>query len=317
MTNTSLVYNQIYNMDCLEGLKMLDSDSISCVCTSPPYWALRDYGVPGQIGQEDTPQEYIDRLCAVFEEVRRVLRPDGVCWIVIADTYCGTGNKADYFDPKNPKGRTGQKKAKNYRIPGLKKKDLIGIPWMLAFAMRNAGWYLRQEIVWHKSNAMPESVTDRCVKAHESVFLFAKSQRYYFNQTAIMEPMSETGMQRLRRGKSDKNKYAGGVPGQSMQAIHRAKPGLPSDEIPRLRNRRTVWSVGTQPLAAPHFAAFPRALIEPCILAGCPPDGVVLDPFMGSGTTAMTAYALGRKYIGFELNPEYITIAEKRIKEGK
>jgi DNA modification methylase len=188
MTNTSLVYNQIYNMDCLEGLRLLDSDSINCVCTSPPYWALRDYGVPGQIGQENTPQEYIDRLCAVFEEVRRVLRPDGTLWLNLGDTYCGTGNKADYFDPKNPKGRTGQRKAKNYRIPGLKKKDLIGIPWMLAFAMRNAGWYLRQEIVWNKSNAMPESVTDRCVKAHESVFLFAKSQRYYFNHKAIREP---------------------------------------------------------------------------------------------------------------------------------
>jgi DNA modification methylase len=166
-----LELNRIYNMDCLEGLKQLDSDSISMCATSPLYWALRDYGCPGQIGQEDTPGEYVERLCAVFDEVYRVLRPDGTFWLNISDTYCGTGNKADYFDPKNPKGRTGQKKAKNNQIPGLKPKDLCGIPWRIAFALRDAGWYLRQEIIWHKPNAMPESVTDRCVKAHESVFL--------------------------------------------------------------------------------------------------------------------------------------------------
>jgi DNA modification methylase len=303
-------------MDCLEGLKQLDSDSVHCCITSPPYWALRDYGIPGQIGQEDNPVEYVERLCAVFAEVYRVLRPDGTFWLNISDTYCGTGDKADYFDPKNPKGRTGQKKAKNYQIPGLKRKDLCGIPWRVAFALRNMGWYLRQEIIWHKPNTMPESVTDRCVKAHESVFLFAKSQRYYFDYKAIREPVTQSTVERAKRAVSEKNKYAAGAPGQTAQTLNKSRSRM-SDDIPQWRNKRSVWSVSTRPLKDAHFAAFPRALIEPCILAGCPVGGVTLDPFMGSGTVAMTAKALGRQYIGFELNPEYIGICEKRIQEGK
>jgi len=302
-------------MDCLKGLKQLDSDSVHCCVTSPPYWALRDYGFPGQIGQEDDPVEYVERLCAVFAEVYRVLRPDGVFWLNISDTYCGRGNTTGWFDPKNPKGRTGQKKPKDYQIQGLKNKDLIGIPWMLAFALRDGGWYLRQEIIWQKPNCMPESVTDRCVKSHESVFLFAKSTRYYFDYLSIREPLAQSSIKRYRYGVSSKVKYAGGAPGQGTQTLHRAKKQF--EGMPALRNKRSVWTVSAKGLRDAHFAAFPRALIEPCILAGCPPGGVVLDPFMGSGTTAMTAKALGRQYIGFELNPEYISICEKRIREGK
>lgn len=311
-----LPFNHIYNMDCLDGLRQLDSDSIHCCVTSPPYWALRDYGMPGQIGQEDNPFEYVERLCAIFAEVYRVLRPDGTFWLNIADTYCGTGNKADYFDPKNPRGRTGQKKAKNNQIPGIKPKDLCGIPWMLAFALRDMSWYLRQEIIWQKPNCMPESVKDRCVKSHESVFLFAKNQRYYFNYKAIQEPVTQSTIDRAKRGVSENNKYFTGAPGQTSQAINRPRARL-SAEVPQCRNKRSVWTVSTRPLKDAHFAAFPRALVEPCILAGCPLDGVVLDPFAGSGTTAMATKPLGRQYIGFELNPEYIGICEKRIQEGK
>jgi len=311
-----LPINQIYNTDCLDGLKMLDSDSVHCCVTSPPYWALRDYGCPGQIGQEDNPVEYVERLCAIFAEVYRVLRPDGTFWLNISDTYCGTGNKADYFDPKNPKGRTGQKKAKNNQIPGIKPKDLCGIPWSIAFTLRDMGWYLRQEIIWSKPNCMPESVTDRCVKSHESVFLFAKSQRYYFDYKAIREPVTQSTIERAKRAVSENNKYAVGAPGQAVQNINKPRSRMSAD-IPQWRNKRSVWTISTHPLKDAHFAAFPRALIEPCILAGCPVGGVVLDPFMGSGTVAMTAKALARQYIGFELNPEYISICEKRIREGK
>ena len=310
-----LEMNQIYNMDCLEGLKQLDADSVHCCITSPPYWALRNYGVPGQIGQEDSPAEYIERLCAIFAEVYRVLRPDSVCWLNISDTYCGTGNKADYFDPKNPKGRTGQKKTKNNRIPGIKSKDLCGIPWRVAFALRDMGFYLRQEVIWNKNNCMPESVKDRCVKSHESVFLFAKSQRYYFDHKAIQEPVSQTTIERAKRAVSE-NKYTSGAPGQSAQCINKPRPRLSAD-IPQWRNKRSVWNIPNQPLKDAHFASFPRALVELCMLAGCPVGGVVLDPFMGSGTVAMTAKTLGRQYIGFELNPEYISICNKRIKEGR
>ena len=294
-----LALNQIYNMDCLEGMKKLESDSIHCCITSPPYWALRDYGCPEQIGQEDTPGEYVERLLAVFHEVYRVLRPDGTFWLNIADTYCSSA-KAN---------RTGEK-------PKIKPKDLCGIPWALAFALRDAGWYLRQEIIWHKIKCVPESVTDRCVKAHESVFLFAKSRQYHFDYKAIQEPVAKSTIERSKRAVSDQNKYAEGVPGQAKQAIYRPRPRM-SMEIPQMRNKRSVWALSPQSLKDAHFAAFPRALVEPCILAGCPVGGIVMDPFMGSGTTAMTAKILGRQYIGFEINPEYISISEKRIQKGK
>lgn len=251
-----LELNQVYNMDCLEGLKLLDSDSIHCCITSPPYWALRNYGVPGQIGQENTPAEYVKRLCAVFSELYRILRPDGVFWLNISDTYCGTGNKEDYFDPKNPKGSlanefAGQKKAKNNRIPGIKPKDLCGIPWQIAFTLRDMGWYLRQEVIWEKPNCMPESVTDRCVKSHESVFLFAKNQRYYFDYKAIQEPVAQSTIERVKRGVSENNKYVIGAPGQTAQSINKPRSAL-SLKIPQKRNRRSVWSIPNQPLKESH-----------------------------------------------------------------
>jgi DNA modification methylase len=316
MTNTTLTYNQIYNMDCLDGLRLLESDSIQMAVTSPPYWALRSYGCAGQIGQEDTPQEYIDRLCAVFAELHRVLKPDGVFFLNIGDTYCGTGNKADYYDPKYPKGRTGQKKAKNNRIPGIKAKDLCGIPWAVAFALRDMGWYLRQDCIWSKPNPLPESVTDRCVKSHEYLFLFAKSQRYYFDHKAIREPAVDARKNGIHKGSAKYNRPM--TESGSVQSLNRGnRQRCQWEDGQPLRNKRSVWTVATKGISDGHFAAYPPALIEPCILAGCPPGEVVLDPFMGAGTTAVVAKALGRQYIGFELNPEYITIAEKRIKEGK
>ena len=307
--------NQIYNMDCLDGLRLLDTESVHCCITSPPYWALRDYGSSGQIGMEETPDEYVSKLCAVFEEVRRVLRPDGVLWLNINDTYCGTGSKGNHRDPKNPNGRTGQKTAKNYQVAGLKKKDLIGIPWMLAFALRDMGWYLRQDIIWHKPNAMPESVKDRCVRAHEYLFLFAKSPRYYFDHKAIREVANYDGRKAILHKGAEK--YAvSAIPGNPPQHLNAAvRDRWQWDNGKPLRNRRSVWSINTKPLKDAHFAAFPRTLIEPCILAGCPEGGIVLDPFMGSGTSAIAANALGRRYIGFELNPAYIEIAQKRLEK--
>jgi DNA modification methylase len=303
-------------MDCLEGLKLLDSDSIQMAVTSPPYWSLREYHCTGQIGQEDTPQEYIERLCAVFAELRRVLKPDGVFFLNIGDTYCGTGNKAGYSDPRYPKGRTGQKKAKNSRVPGVKPKDLCGIPWTVALRLREMGWFLRQDCIWSKPNPLPESVTDRCVKSHEYLFLFAKSQRYYFDHKAIREPAVDARKNGIHKGSV---KYAMPMTdGGTVQSLNRRnRQRCQWEDGQPLRNKRSVWTIPTKGISDFHWAAFPRALIEPCILAGCPPGGIVLDMFMGSGTTAMTAAALGRKYIGFELNPEYIEIAEKRIREGK
>ena len=184
------------------------------------------------MGRRIPPASTLSGLCAVFDEVYRVLRPDGTFWLNISDTYCGTGDKADHFDPKNPKGRTGQKKAKNYRIPGLKKKDLIGVPWQVAFALRDTGWYLRQEIIWHKTNCMPESVKDRCVKAHESVFLFAKSQRYYFDYKAIREPVAQSTIERSKHAISENTKYAAGAPGQNRQTIKKTRPRM-SEELPQ------------------------------------------------------------------------------------
>ena len=264
----------IYNMDCLEALRALPDDSINCCVTSPPYYGLRDYGSDGQIGRETTPDEYISRLIAVFRELFRVLRPDGTLWLNIADSYCGGMSKGGYPDPKYPKGRPGHNFPVTAKVPGCKSKDLIGIPWLLAFALRSEGWYLRQDIIWNKPNAMPESVRDRCVKAHEYIFLFSKNKHYYFDNEAIKETCVDGILK---------------------------------------RNRRSVWNIPTKPYKGEHFATYPVDLIIPCILAGCPSDGVVIDPFFGSGTTGLAAKQLNRRYIGIELNPEYCGLARERI----
>lgn len=299
--------------DALEMLRTLPDNSVHCCVTSPPYYALRDYGVDGQIGREDTPAQYVARLTDVFSEVRRVLRPSGTLCLNIADTYAGKGNQGDSVDPKYPNGRTGQTVAINRRVEGCKAKDMIGIPWMLAFALRDSGWYLRSDIIWMKANPMPESCKDRPSRCYEHVFLLTKSRSYYYDAAAIAEPVAESTPMRMRR-KFGKNKYSAGIPGQAHQHLNDYRPnGYAEEDIPLLRNKRDVWQINSVPYKGAHFAAYPPKLVETCLLAGCPQDGIVLDPFLGSGTTAAVAKQMGRHYIGIELNPDYCELAKQRI----
>lgn len=332
-------YDKIYNEDALSLLKRMDDNSIDCVVTSPPYYALRKYTDNDlEIGREQTPGEYIDNLVEVFQEVYRVLKPTGTVWVNIGDSYCGTGDKGDLVDPKD-NNRNGQSKSINRKIDGLKRKDLIGIPWLFAFAMRDrVGFYLRQDIIWEKQNAMPESVTDRCVKSHEYIFLLTKSEKYYFDYKAIQEPaktfenrpVEEITSIRFggnKYGDNDDNHfqtYSGKEwkpqmknlhrDGQTVQGMHKNRAEGGKDEMYAVRNKRDVWSVNTQPSPIEHCAMYPEKLIMPCILAGCPEGGVVYDPFMGSGTTALaTIHALGkRKFIGSEISEKYTKIAQER-----
>ena len=291
---TEIETDTIINRDALCALRELPDESVNCAVTSPPYYALRDYGLDAQIGREDTPGEYISRLVAVFHELKRVLRSDGTFWLNIADTYCGTGSKGAYG----------------------KQKDLIGIPWLLAFALRSDGWYLRSDIIWQKDNPMPESVKDRPTRCYEHVFLLTKSKSYYYDAAAIAEPIAPTTAARYRTGRGADHKYAGEVPGQGkVQGINRARSGGYYDDalIPTMRNKRDVWLINTVPYKGGHFAAYPPKLAETCILAGCPKGGIVIDPFFGSGTTGLAAKALDRHYIGIELNMEYCALARARI----
>ena len=297
-------------------MKTLPDESVHCCVTSPPYYALRDYGMDEQIGRETSPKEYISRLTEVFAEVRRVLRSDGTLWLNIADTYSGKGNQGDFVDAKNPKGRNGQAVALNYKVEDCKPKDMIGIPWMLAFALRDAGWYLRNDIIWMKENPMPESVKDRCARCYEHIFLFSKSRKYHFDHKAISEPIAPTTAERLKRGLNGSNKFGKAIPGQAQQqTINRIREhgSITDDMINPLRNKRDVWIINTVPFKGGHYAAYPPKLVETCLLAGCPEDGIVLDPFMGSGTTGMVAKQLNRHYVGIELNPEYTELANARI----
>lgn len=311
-----MTVDTIINRDALLALRELPAESVHCAVTSPPYYALRDYGLDAQIGREDTPEQYIKRLVEVFHELKRVLRSDGTFWLNIADTYCGTGSKSNHFDPKNPKGRNGQSVSIARQAQGCKQKDLIGIPWLLAFALRRDGWYLRSSIIWQKDNPMPESVKDRPTRCYENVFLLTKSKHYYYDAAAIAEPIAPTTAARYRRGRGANTKYADEVPGQGkVQGLNKARNGGYYDDalIPTMRNKRDVWLINTVPYKGGHFAAFPPKLAETCILAGCPQGGVVLDPFFGSGTTGLAAKSLDRRYIGIELNAEYCALARARI----
>lgn len=292
-----------------------------------------------QIGLEETPEEYINRLVNVFRECRRVLKDDGTLWLNIGDSYCGTGDKGDYKDPKYADGRNGQTVSMNRIVFGCKQKDMIGIPWMLAFALRNDGWYLRQDIIWHKPNPMPESVKDRCVKSHEYIFLLSKKPKYYFDYEAIQEEAKSESLKRYKyvfnQGKQQESFRPDGATntmglktphfkhknlqekGQQNHSMHeRRAEGLPDEEY-LVRNKRDVWSVTTQAVKEAHFATFPEKLIEPCILAGCPIGGVVLDPFCGSGTTGIVSVRNQRNFIGCELNPEYAEMSVRRINKEK
>lgn len=267
----------IYHGDALETLQTLPSESVHCAVTSPPYYGLRDYGIAGQIGREISPDEYVARLVEVFAEVRRVLRPDGTLWVNIGDSY-----------------------ASRKSSDGLKPKDMVGIPWLLAFALRRDGWYLRQDIVWDKPNGMPENVADRCTKTHEYVFLLSKSATYYFNAKAIEERAIQAGRVRADKMGGNKGDKVHHSPGKVFTG---------SDT----RRCRAVWNLNTRPLKDAHFAPFPIELPERCLLAGCPEGGTVLDPFFGAGTTGLAALKNGREFIGIELNPEYVALAEARI----
>jgi len=286
----------------------MSDESINCCVTSPPYWRLRDYGVEGQLGLESTPSEYVGKIVEVFAEVRRVLRSDGTLWLNLGDTYnnCdkwGGGGSNTGKHTKAPDCSIESWKAVRRKwsaIDGLKPKDLIGIPWRVAFALQADGWYLRSDIIWHKPNPMPESVTDRPTKAHEYLFLLSKSERYFYDAGAISEPCEKGAAgSRFTVGKT---------------AVHQlGRASSTEREESKSRNKRTVWTVATHPYSEAHFATFPQKLIEPCILAGCPIHGTVLDPFSGSGTTGVVALRHQRSYIGIELNPDYIAMADRRI----
>lgn len=331
--------------NCRDVLKTLPDESVHCVVTSPPYWGLRDYGVAGQIGLEESPDDWLRGVVEVFEEVRRVLRSDGTAWVNMGDSYA-TGTTSDRKPTARGKHGYWENPAVNKRIDGreygLKPKDLIGLPWMLAFSLRAAGWWLRQDIIWHKPNPMPESVTDRCTKAHEYIFLLSKSERYYYDALSIREPATDTGRENGRDGRDEPEEAR--PPGSSPRTLKRLDytkprkvkvpggwdrgPGAHGTihregrteaeyqevEIPGGRNKRSVWTVTTQGFPEAHFATFPPALIEPCILAGCPASGTVLDPFGGAGTTGLVADRHGRDAILIELNPEYAEMARKRIR---
>jgi DNA modification methylase len=291
--------------DCLEVLKTLETNSINCCITSPPYWGLRDYGVEGQLGLEKTPEEYVANMVNVFSEVKRVLHEDGTLWLNLGDSYAGSGGTGEQFG-QIKSGLDIVRPAKPSGI--LKPKDLVGIPWRTAFALQSDGWYLRQDIIWHKPNPMPESVTDRCTKAHEYIFLLSKNQKYYFDNKSIKEPLTNSSLSRLSQDIENQNGTTRANGGMKTNGNLKAV-----GDIELGRNKRSVWTVTTKPFKEAHFATFPEDLILPCVLAGCPKGGIILDPFNGAGTTGVVAKKNFREYIGIELNEEYIKITEKRI----
>ena len=430
--------NKILQGNVFDKLKEIETNSVQCVVTSPPYWGLRDYGTDGQLGLEETPEKFVDNLVKMFREIKRVLREDGTVWLNLGDSYCGTGNKGDLTDPKHREGRNGQVVAVNNKINGLKSKDLVGIPWRVAFALQSDGWYLRQDIIWHKPNPMPESVKDRCTKSHEYIFLLTKSPKYFYNADGIREKMKETTKQKYNYGwngntdvgsikashsgngkwfgtskakesievgrnkrsvweigkygnRENESKHRQGMHKERGESIIVTRPNLPKQKefvdfirsktnakqlhensgvqlskvehwfrydeggfaYPSIndwgiireyldnwgnefhsidkkmtylenhydtiksnnmgRNKRSVWTITTKSYKEAHFATFPPELPEICIKAGSKEGDVILDPFFGSGTTGWVAQRLGRKWIGIELNPEYVKIAEKRF----
>lgn len=363
-----LEINKVYNYDCIEGLRLMEDESVDCCVTSPPYWGLRDYGtadwvggkpdcphrretkksdktitghknfddmmgvgdaiyksvcplcgavrVDRQIGLEETPEQYVEKLVMIFREVKRVMKKEGTLWLNLGDSYWGGGWRGSCISEysgdiqKNHKGThcgdTMPNAKGNYK--DIKNKDLVGIPWMVAFALRADGWYLRQDIIWHKPNPMPESVTDRCTKSHEYIFLLSKSPKYYFDNEAIKEDAVTEVDTEIRFGG---NKY-----GDNKSSKFQTYSGNVYNPTGK-RNKRDVWTVNLKPFKESHFATFPEELITPCILAGSRENGVVLDPFMGAGTTALVSLKNNRQFIGFELNDEYCKLAEKRLEQNR
>jgi DNA modification methylase len=298
--------------DCRDVLRTLPDESVHCIVTSPPYFGLRDYGVDGQLGLEPTPNEFVAAMVAVFREVRRVLRDDGTLWLNLGDSYAANRTYQVASTKGGKKHGPGQAAGgKGSVVPeGLKPKDLIGIPWRVAFALQADGWYLRQDIIWSKPNPMPESVRDRCTKAHEYIFLMSKSERYYYDAGAIAEPAVKAGQVLHTNGTGAKDRQDVSDTNDRRTRIGLANWNQPQ---PDTRNKRSVWEVATAPFPEAHFATFPPALIEPCIKAGCPEGGTVLDPFGGAGTTGLVADRLQRNAILIELNPAYADMARRRI----
>jgi DNA modification methylase len=360
--------NQIHQYNVLNTPWPLEDESVNCIVTSPPYYGLRDYGVSGQLGLEETLDEYIDKTVQIFREGYRVLKPTGTLWLNLGDTYAaywgqkygqgqslsGTRENKGSAPPakKSPKFSKSKRDVDRYgggnmKTSGdVKPKDLFGVPWAVAFALRSAGWYLRSDIIWAKKNCMPESVTDRPTRSHEYIFLLSKAAKYYYDYEAIKEPalydVDGTGTAARKARQKENNKSmpdaqrsgirpAGFKDAEKMNGKHSDKQRGHSrrhsgfndrwdkmtheEQCTGMRNKRDVWTVSPAQFPEAHFATFPEQLITPCILAGCPKDGIVLDPFMGAGTTALVAKSHGRNYIGFELNPEYIKIAENRLKK--
>lgn len=366
--------NKIYQGNCLEVLKTFEDNSIDCGVSSPPYYGLRDYGTEEQIGLEETPELYVSKLVEVFTEVKRVLKDEGTLWLNLGDSYAGGGgnsghtkntknlgrNTSSYGSTSGIKINRGKRNSSRWgggNIPAtgtLKPKDLIGIPWMVAFALRSSGWYLRQDIIWHKPNPMPESVTDRCTKSHEYIFLLSKSAKYYYDTDSIRTEVKDSTVQRMMQ-QIESQKGSERVPGKTnvnMKAVGPGRNPAPQDNRGGnqasasgikayshrgtgdkkltghsgnfdsegnligggMANKKSVWTVTTKPFSEAHFATFPQDLIVDCIKAGCPENGIVLDPFNGAGTTSLVARKLNRNFIGIELNADYIKIAQKRLR---
>lgn len=313
--------NQIHNLECLTGLKSLPDSCINCCVTSPPYYGLRDYGNEQQIGLESTPEEYIQKLVDVFREVRRVMTDDGTLWVNIGDSYAGSmkgaaaypDNAMNYKQGTN-RGTLGKATLVKQCV-NCKPKDLIGIPWMLAFALRADGWYLRQDIIWSKPNPMPESVKDRCTKSHEYIFLLSKNRSYHYDHEAIKQEACPGVKSRVGKKESVGYKHFNDASQLNGDNPMFRKNTNREYEYSDKANKRSVWTVPTAACKDAHFAVFPPELIVDCIKAGCPEGGTVLDPFMGSGTTAVVSRKLNRNYVGFEVNPGYVSLAERRIEQ--
>lgn len=330
-----LTKNKILNMDCREGIKLLENESIDCCITSPPYWGLRDYGVDGQIGLEVSLNAYLECLVQLFREIKRVLKPGGTVWLNLGDSYVGTGGDRN-SDPSssifaaqeqhNPTGRYQKQKA--LKAMNLKPKNLIGIPWRVAFALQDDGWYLRQDNIWHKPNCMPEAVKDRTTRAHEYIFLLSKEKNYYYDHEIIKEdcvngdassPRGSKGVlgnqhKGNRKTFRGSGKYTQGQSYDNTSIVKSKSQGNESIKILK-RNKRSVWTVATAQHKDAHFATFPEKLIEPCVLAGCPEGGLIIDPFMGSGTVGKVALENRRNFIGYEINSSYCEIAKRRTSE--
>lgn len=305
--------NRVHFGDCRDTLQRMPAGIVQTCVTSPPYWRLRDYGVAGQLGQEPTPEEYVAAVVDVFRQVHRVLRDDGTVWLNLGDTYAQSGGRGQGGATSDASVRQGRsnltaqcKPAPQSPPAGYKAKDLIGIPWMVAFALRADGWYLRQEIIWNKRNPTPESVEDRCTRSHEQIFLLAKSERYYFDWASIQEPAIEPTGPGNKRALAKLDGERAGDNANIRGSLHKIGPR-------ELRRKRDVWTVSGSKYRDAHFATFPPDLIEPCILAGAPAGAVVLDPFIGSGTTSEVCERLGRAWIGCELNPDNEALQERRL----